>query len=235
MSFFAWFDLAHSFREDIVMPEEDYNTLRTLLEQRKGITEGGNVSGKDLCDFALRFNSFIRYLYESLATWSNEPPVPGVLVTVQESEYIVKQLSMMYVSPENWTDGYYEVMMREVFDLMTTGTNRNKDLFHAELLTPKQAAEVIGVFSEWLGTKGVELVIPYGGHELLNAKDCCHWCERCEQYIHDTDIKVVSKLDVCEGSCPEGCAEPYQCESCDYCAVPEEQYFCPSCDNEIDL
>jgi hypothetical protein len=141
-----------------------------------------------LCETVLEHNDWVRSLYESFGEWSQEPIKDGETLTPQDAQEFWFGLEILDVPIEKWTEDYYRNRMEHLYEVMR-GRDSEGVSFDTKGLTPRQAAEVIILFSEYLDEGDIRLDVPAGHDELAASSDGGYeWCEKCGKAIDPDDI-----------------------------------------------
>jgi len=136
------------------------------------------VSDEVFCQVVSKHNSFVIALHEELERYSETPAVDGETITPEESQAFWYGLVTIAVPIERWTEDYYREQMEELYETMR---GRGEVVtFDSKPLTPRQAADVMNIFSQYLDKWDMRLDVPKGHDYLASSSDGgYYWCERC--------------------------------------------------------
>lgn len=144
-------------------------------EYRQGFP---SVDDKTLCDTAEEHNGWVRWLYGRLAEWSENPVAGGELLTPEDATEFWPGLRMVSVSPERWTDSYYQERMQGIYETMRGRGSEGMSIDDITPLSPEQANAVICLFSQYLDTGDIRLEVMKDCDHLSNSNEY-RWCEKC--------------------------------------------------------
>jgi hypothetical protein len=138
------------------------------------------VEDKLLCETVTEHNRWVRMWYEDLAKWAEKPPAGRKeTITPKQSERFWFGFQMLEVEPGRWTRDYYRERMEHLYEVMRGRPDQGAS-FDERLLTPRQAAQVINIFSEYLDDHDLRLDVPNGRDYLASSYDGGYtWCETC--------------------------------------------------------
>jgi len=196
MSYKVYFDMSTGLSKPVTVPK---GTLAKILE-RVHFTENelgyeieespnghrywrdkkpkDGISDEVFCQVASKHNSFVIALYEELERYSEMPAVDGETLTIEQSEGYWYGLVTIHVPIEKWTEDYYRERMDELYETMR---GRGEAVtFDSKPLTPRQAADVMNIFSQYLDKWDLRLDVPKGHDYLASSNDGgYYWCEKC--------------------------------------------------------
>jgi len=201
MSFHVFFDLSSGLSKPLLVPK---GTLASILEHvrhveatlgleteqyldnpphwkncgwRLAMREG--ISDETLCEEAEEHNAWIRWLYEKLGEWSENPPETGEKITPEDANRFWHALERITVDPSRWTEKYYRARMEAVYEVMR-GREAEGMTLDTKALTPQQAAAVVRLFEQWLDPGDLRLDVPKGYDYLASSVDGGYvFCEKC--------------------------------------------------------
>ena len=156
------------------------------------------VTDEVLCQIADEHNHFVRYLYEDLAKWSKTllKAADSERLTPKDAARFWHGLQTIAVPPERWTRDYYRGRMEHLYEVMRGNSSEGVSFNDKKALTPKQAAAVVCLFSEYLDKGDLRLDVPNGLDRLKSSYDGGYtWCEKCGPIDEDD-------LDTQAESCP---------------------------------
>lgn len=133
-------------------------------------------------------------MYEDFGEWhAKPPPAPNETLTVEDARSFWHALeSRIDVPAQRWTSDYYQERMEHLYEVMR-GRPSEGVTFGTKALTPKQAAEVVVLFSEFLDDHDIRLDVPLGHDGLRSSADGGYvWCEKCGA-ITDDDVEACRK------------------------------------------
>lgn len=197
MSYRVFFSLSLGLKEPITVPK---GTLKEIAERVK-LTEQTlgfeveqylnnpkhwkntepkeGVSDKTLCDVAEEHNRFVRWLYYRFEEYSEKPAADGEVITPEDVVPFWHGLSIIDVPAYRWTGDYYRARMDAIYEAMR-GRENEGIIFDSKPLRPKQAADVINLFAQWLDHDDLRLDVPKGCDQLASSADGGYeWCEKC--------------------------------------------------------
>lgn len=172
------------FNEHVKYVEETLKIERTKYLNNPAHWNGfkrdySHLSDEELCKIASDHNDWVRRVYRKFGEWSKTPPKDGEEMTPDEAQEFWPGLEMITVAPDRWTAEYYIERMECLYEVMR-GRESEGISFDTKPLTPKQAAAVIGLFSEFLDPDDRRLDVPNGHDHLASSYDGgYHWCEKC--------------------------------------------------------
>ena len=203
------------------------------VEQRLGLarkdevarwmpTDFTDIDDEVLCYEAQKHNEWVREVYHY---WGSKPEGPELLTPEMAAEFW-HALSFIRVPPRRWTEDYYEDQMTRVFDVMVKG-EQDGVYFDADPISPRQAGQVIYLFSEFLDTHRLDLVVPHD-YDYLTRSEELQWCSMHERHLYSDD----------------GCAEHPTCKEtecyfveCVECGIDDEElnedHLCETCVREL--
>jgi hypothetical protein len=83
------------------------------------------------------------------------------------------------VAPARWTLDFYRNRMEHLYEVMRGKENEGVS-FDVKALTPKQAAQVINLFSTYLDSHDLRLDVPKDRDYLASSYDGGYtWCDKC--------------------------------------------------------
>lgn len=142
-----------------------------------------------LCETVTEHNEWVRSLYESFGQWSKAPVSDGEQMTPEDAQTFWFGLVILEVPLDQWTEDYYRNQMEHLYEIMRGRPNQG-ERFDAKALTPRQAAEVIVLFSQFLDDGDIRLDVPDGHDELASSSDGGYeWCELCGKAIDPDDVE----------------------------------------------
>lgn len=143
------------------------------------------VSDETFCEVAEQHNRFVRELYIEFEKCSEKLTPDGEVITPEQSVEFWYGLTTINVPAHRWTGDYYRARMEALYFAMR-GAGDNQRLltegvvFDSKALTVRQAADVIGLFSEFLDPDDLRLDVPLGMDSLESLSDGgYYWCEKC--------------------------------------------------------
>lgn len=197
MSYRVFFSMSSGLNEPITVPK---GTLKEILDRValteetlgfeaeqyrdnpkhwKSTTPKEGVSDKLFCEIAEEHNRFVRWLYQRLAEYSKTPPADGEVITLKDAASFWHGLTILEVPAYRWTGDYYRARMDAVYQAMR-GQESEGVTFESKPLTPRQAADVIVLFSPFLDLTDLHLDVPKGCDQLASSSDGGYvWCEKC--------------------------------------------------------
>lgn len=135
-----------------------------------------SISDQDYCEIAQVHNRWLRRLYADLGKWQKEPVQDGEEITPEDAQTFWHGLVDIDVPPARWTGTYYRNRMEHLYEVMR-GHEDEGVSFDEDALTPKQAAAVIRLFSEFLDPADLRLDVPKDCDYLASSSDGGYdWC-----------------------------------------------------------
>lgn len=197
MSFCVFFDLSVGLSEPIQVPKGTldrildhvrsvetvlgYETEQYLENPRhwKNTKPADIVTDEIFCEAAEEHNRFVRWLYDAIGEWQKTPPAESETITIEDARQFWHGLRIIEVPAHRWTGDYYRARMEALYEAMR-GREGEGILFDEKPLTPKQAAQVIILFSGFLDSDDLRLDVPKDCDHLASSSDGGYiWCERC--------------------------------------------------------
>jgi len=155
------------------------------------------IEGKLLCTTVEHHNRWVREWYENFAFWAEKPFTVGKgyqdegpnrrypvgwgseTITPDDAKEFWHGFEMLEVPLGKWTREYYVARMEVLYEVMR-GRPSEGITFGTKALTPRQAAEVINLFSEYLDSHDMRLDVPKDRDYLASSYDGGYdWCEKC--------------------------------------------------------
>lgn len=140
------------------------------------------VEDELLCRTVMDHNAWVRTWYEDLAEWAEKSPTDWgktEVITPKQAEKFWFGFRMLEVEPGRWTMHYYRERMEHLYEVMRGRPSQGVN-FDEKALTPRQAAQVINIFSEYLDSNDLRLDVPNGRDFLASSYDGGYtWCEKC--------------------------------------------------------
>jgi hypothetical protein len=137
------------------------------------------VSNETFCDVASEHNRFVRWLYQRFGEYSKTPAVDGETITIEDAATFWHGLKIIDVPAHKWTGDYYKARMDALYEAMR-GRESEGIIFDSKPLTPRQAADVINLFSQFLDHDDLRLDVPKDCDHLASLDDGGYeWCEKC--------------------------------------------------------
>lgn len=160
------------------------------------------VGDERYCKVVGRHNDFVRRLYRHFGEWSKAtleaPPkgtwtnefgdwsvsdwckqLPPETLTPEDAATFWHGLQTLDVPPERWDRDHYMNRMEHLYEVMR-GRESEGVRFDARKLSPKQAGEVIVLFSKFFDHSDCRLDVPNGYDHLATSDDGGYdWCEKC--------------------------------------------------------
>lgn len=121
-----------------------------------------------------------------------KPPAPPETMTPADAQTFWHGLRQIEVPAERWTSDYYRDRMEHIYEVLR-GREHEGVTFDSKGLSPKRAAAVINVFSEFLDSHDLRLDVPNGHDYLASSSDGGYdWCEKCGP-AHPDDARVCRR------------------------------------------
>lgn len=158
---------------------------------------GKELKDKEFCNLASKHNAWIIDLYKKIGFWAKKPFTVGKgnqdeglnqrwpsgweaeTITPEQASVFWRALNPIQVPTERWSRDYYRKRMEVLYEVMRGRPTEGIE-FDAAALKPKQAAEVINLFSEFLDKHDLRLDVPNGHDHLASSYDGGYkWCEKC--------------------------------------------------------
>lgn len=196
MSYHPFFSMSTGFKKAIVVPA---GTVKRCQDHVAGVEsllgikseryrrnprhwirpipiEG--VSDEVLCKTAMEHNAWVRHFFTKTQEWSKAKPTGDTeKMTPRDAQTFWHGLEDIKVPTERWTDEYYRDRMNHLYEVMR-GNESEGVTFDEKPLTPRQAAQVINMFS-FLDPGDARLDVPRGCDYLASSEDGGYdWCER---------------------------------------------------------
>jgi len=141
-----------------------------------------------LCKSADEHNDFVIELYENMARWTKNEPLEFEEITDEDFKSFLPGLNLISVKSERWTGEYYTKRMETLYEVMR-GRETDGITFGEKPLTPKQAAQVISLFSEFFDHYDRGLDVPKDCDYLASSYDGGYeWCEKCGAITYEHSI-----------------------------------------------
>ncbi|MFH0995783.1 MAG: hypothetical protein V1844_09845 [Pseudomonadota bacterium] len=145
----------------------------------KSTKPSDGVTNKVFCEVAEDHNRFVMRLFDAASDWHEKPPADCETITPEDATKFWHGLRLIHVPPERWTGDYYRARMESLYDVMR-GRESDGVTFNEKPLTPRQAAQVINLFSPFLDESDLRLDVPKGHDYLASSCDGGYvWCEKC--------------------------------------------------------
>lgn len=197
MSYRVFFAMSSGLKEPITVPK---GTLKEILD-RVALTEKtlgleveqyqdnpkhwkdtkpkDGVSDETFCEVAEEHNRFVRWLYQRFEEYSKTPAADGETITIEDAASFWYGLSIIDVPAHRWTGDYYRERMEAIYEAMR-GREGEGNVFDSKPLKPRQAADVINLFSQFLDHDDLRLDVPKDCDHLASLDDGGYeWCEKC--------------------------------------------------------
>lgn len=159
----------------------------------KSTTPPEGVSDKVFCKVAEEHNCFVRWLYDAISNWQESPPVDGETITPEDAVKFWHGLQIIDVPSHRWTSDYYRSRMEALYEVMR-GRESEGVTFDEKPLTPRQAAQVINLFSVFLDPDDLRLDVPKDCDYLASSADGGYvWCEKCKGAVTDDHARQCRK------------------------------------------
>ncbi|HEX5426556.1 MAG TPA: hypothetical protein VFW94_23615 [Candidatus Acidoferrales bacterium] len=162
---------------------------------RKGFP---NIDEEILCETISNHNAWVREMYDKFAHWSEHPFKRGKghqaehcvdsgypvgwrseKLSPRDAKRFWHALEFLKVPVERWSMDYYRERMEHLYEVMR-GRESEGVTFDMKPLTPRQAAEVIILFAEYLDDHDLRLDVPNDRDYLASSYDGGYqWCEKC--------------------------------------------------------
>lgn len=145
-------------------------------------TPKDGVSDEVLCETARHHNAWIRHLYKDIEKWSKTilRGPDSERMTPKDAAQFWRGLQDIQVPPERWTADYYRNRMEHIYEVLRGNASEGVTFNAKKALTPKQAAAVILLFSEYLDKNDLRLDVPNGHDQLKSSDDGGYsWCDKC--------------------------------------------------------
>lgn len=210
MSYRTWFEFATGLSKAMTVPPGTKAALvahvedveRTLSIERTKFEDNpvhwdthfkknlfSAVSDQVLCDTVEKHNRWVRRMYRQFAEWSEKPPTPGETLTPEDCAAFWFGFELLRVPVARWTREFYRARMNNVYDQLRGIESEEGGSLDAPKLTPKQAAAVICVFSQYLDLHDLRLDVPHGHDYLASSYDGGYdWCGTCARAMHPDDV-----------------------------------------------
>jgi len=148
-------------------------------KQWRTTNPAAGVTDEVFCEVADDHNRFVRWFYNRLSEWHFNPPADGDTITPEDAATFWHGLQLIDVPAERWTKEYYRARMETLYEVMR-GRECDGITFDTKALTPRQAAGVIILFSEFLDHDDIRLDVPVDCDSLASSYDGEYsWCEKC--------------------------------------------------------
>lgn len=132
-----------------------------------------------LCRTVSDHNAWVREIYQIFGEWSKGAPEPSETISPEDAAAFWHGLTELVAPPSRWSSDYYRERMEHVYEVMR-GRKDAGVVLGAPSLSPKQAAAVIRIFSEYLPDHDLRLDAPHGKDFLASSSDGGYdWCETC--------------------------------------------------------
>lgn len=162
------------------------------------IPDFNTLDDEVVCGGIERHNNFVMRFYDQLSHWASHPFKIGKgplakhvidtaypigwgseKITPKDARGFWHGLRTLEVPVTKWTREYYVNQMETLYEVMR-GRTRDGISFDESPLTPKQAAQVINIFSTFLDDNDCRLDVPNGHDYLASSYDGGYdWCEKC--------------------------------------------------------
>lgn len=134
----------------------------------------------------------MRGLWASFGQWSKKPVDDGEELTPEDAKRFWFGLRELSVPVYKWTADYYRDRMEHVYEVLRgrehEGVTLDKEM-KEKPLTPRQAAAVIRLFSEYLDPADLRLDVPWDCDYLASSSDGGYeWCDMCCRPIAPENI-----------------------------------------------
>ena len=173
---------------------------------------GREATDEVLCETVDKHNAWVRETHGNFAHWSEHPftlgkghqaehlidrayPIgwPAETLAPDDAKAFWHGFEMLSVSPERWTEDYYRTRMETLYEVMRGRETEGISFDDVKPLTPKQAAAVINLFSEFLDSGDLRLDVPNRYDHLASSSDGGYeWCEECGP-VHPDDVNLCRK------------------------------------------
>jgi hypothetical protein len=154
-------------------------------------------------------NDFVRILHGYLSSEAEQEKLQRqsqistpLSRVIEEEEFggILPYLQIISIPPAAWKEETYRSAMESLYETLR-GRDDGVSLDEGEELTPKQAAFVINIISEWLEPSGsdLRLDVPDGYDYLASSYDGGYdWCDKCCKAIAESDA-----VEFCSYGCKD--------------------------------
>lgn len=142
-----------------------------------------------LCAAVKEHNAWVRKMYERFGEWSKATPKkPREAITARDAKKFWHVLETLDVPLDRWNMDYYRDRMAHLYDVMR-GQESEGVTFGEKALTPRQAAEVINIFSTYIDEWDLRLDVPKDRDYLASSYDGGYsWCYKCFRPIAEDDL-----------------------------------------------
>lgn len=142
-----------------------------------------------LCAAVKEHNNWVRMRYKQFGEWSNTPPKkPREAITPRDAKKFWHAFEILYIPLDRWNMDYYRNRMEHLYEVMR-GRDDEGVSFDEKPLTPRQAAQVINLFSTYIDNWDLRLDVPRDTDFLASSYDGGYsWCDKCGCAIAEDDV-----------------------------------------------
>jgi hypothetical protein len=147
-----------------------------------------------LCAAVKTHNCWVRNRYQDFDEWSkNRPSKSREAITINDAKKFWHAFEMLDVPVDRWNMDYYRDRMDHLYEVMRGRENQGVD-FGEKDLTPRQAAQVINLFSTYLDHWDLRLDVPKDNDYLASSYDGGYsWCDKCFCPIAEDDLSCKKR------------------------------------------
>lgn len=153
-----------------------------------------DIDSDDLCNAVTKHNEWVRRMYENFAEWAETPPKGKVeRISPQNAKKFWHAFELLEVPLDRWNRDYYRNRMEHLYEVMR-GRESEGVTFDEKALTPRQAAQVINIFSTYVDDFDLRLDCPKDRDYLASSYDGGYsWCDKCGCAIAEDDVSCTKR------------------------------------------
>lgn len=156
---------------------EEYNG-QTRWNRWPLIKKAAQIKDELLCSTVDEHNAKVRYFYGVLEEAGPATDKTEELTPEKAQEFWLG-LSQLEVPVARWSNDFYRARMEAIYECLR-GRESEGMLIDCEPLSPKQADEVINLFSQWLDRGDIRLAVKKDCDYLSSSYDGEYeWCAGC--------------------------------------------------------
>lgn len=154
-----------------------------------------------LCSTVEEHNATVRWFYE-LCEGATAPTKKTERLSPKKASQFWLGLGLLELPVEKWSAEYYRSMMEAVYECLR-GRESEGMVPDCEPMTPKQAEQVISLFSQWLDHSDIRLAVKKNDDCLSSSNNGEYeWCAGCGA-VDEYEINFNEELSAWDDYCCE--------------------------------
>lgn len=167
------------------------------------VKKASEISDDLYCKAVEEHNATVRWFYSKLQDASCKVASKTTEeLTPEMAKDFWLGLAQLTVPTERWSKEYYRSRMEAIYECLR-GRESEGMTFDSEALSPRQAACVIVMFSQWLDRGDIRLDLKKGEDKLSSSYlGEYEWCSGCGA-VDASEITWDDEADCCDDLCDE--------------------------------